>query len=358
MSTSRSSCWAPTSTGCGTTCSSRPARNGSCPTSATSSPTRRCTRSRAWAAARTSPTRSGGAGEGHADDARRAGAPGHRLERDRRRDVRAARLEPEPRAPADARRAGHPGHRASAGARPRRHRRPARPRPHRPHRRRVRSGHPHGRRALDRRRRGLVRDPQGLLLPVPTAGVPDGRDDARAERERRRRAACTCTRSATTRPSSTSGRTVDDDELATEDNVDAPIRPYHFYLHPESDWNQTLAIRHGPAGTRVAVTDVLCKDLSAWPAVPDDKVAVDVRTGRLRIGSNVAACRPGHRRRGVRVQRPDGRRPIPARRCDRRGAPRRAGAGGLAVRHRLELRVRSPTPWRTGRPCRRPTCAS
>ena len=88
------------------------------------------------------------------------------------------------------------------------------------------------------------------------------------------------------------GTTVDDDELATEDNVDAPIRPYHFYLHPESDWNQTLAIRHGPGGTRVAVTDVLCKDLSTWPAVPDDKVAVDVRTGRLRIGSNVALADP------------------------------------------------------------------
>jgi hypothetical protein len=77
------------------------------------------------------------------------------------------------------------------------------------------------------------------------------------------------------------------DELATEENVDAPIRPYGFYLHPERDWNQTLALHHGPNGDPVPVGDILCKDLSAWPAVPDDKVAVDVRTGRIRIGTKV-----------------------------------------------------------------------
>jgi hypothetical protein len=81
------------------------------------------------------------------------------------------------------------------------------------------------------------------------------------------------------------GTTVPQDELATEDGADAPIRPYRFYEHPEFDWNESLRVRHGPAGTLVPVTDVLCKDLSAWPAVPPDKIGVDVRTGRYRVGS-------------------------------------------------------------------------
>jgi hypothetical protein len=88
------------------------------------------------------------------------------------------------------------------------------------------------------------------------------------------------------------GTAVPEDELAGEDNVDAPIRPYSFYLHPELDWNQTLTVRHGPDGDRVPVADVLCKDLSAWPAVPDDMIAVDVRTGRIRVGSNYHLAKP------------------------------------------------------------------
>jgi hypothetical protein len=85
---------------------------------------------------------------------------------------------------------------------------------------------------------------------------------------------------------------VGDDELADEENVDAPIRPYAFYLHPERDWNRTLALRHGPHGDLVPVDAVLCKDLAAWPDVPDDRVAVDVRTGRIRIGANVTLDEP------------------------------------------------------------------
>ena len=85
---------------------------------------------------------------------------------------------------------------------------------------------------------------------------------------------------------------VDEDELATEDNVNAPIRPYGFFLHPERDWNVKFGLRHGPSGARVAVDTILCKDLSSWAATPDDKVAVDVRTGRIRIGSKVALDDP------------------------------------------------------------------
>jgi hypothetical protein len=88
------------------------------------------------------------------------------------------------------------------------------------------------------------------------------------------------------------GTAVLDDELADEDNVDAPIRPYRFYQHPELDWNQTLTVRHGPNGDRVPVTDILCKDLSAWPAVPADKIAVDVRTGRIRVGAHYHLAKP------------------------------------------------------------------
>jgi hypothetical protein len=88
------------------------------------------------------------------------------------------------------------------------------------------------------------------------------------------------------------GTQVPDDELADENGVDAPIRPYRFYQHPELDWNQTLTVKHGPDGTPVPVTDILCKDLSSWPAVPTDKIAVDVRTGRIRVGSHYTLDAP------------------------------------------------------------------
>ncbi|HEY2160878.1 MAG TPA: hypothetical protein VGH24_06185 [Solirubrobacteraceae bacterium] len=74
--------------------------------------------------------------------------------------------------------------------------------------------------------------------------------------------------------------------FADETNVDAPIRPYRFYLRPELDWGQTLVVHNGP--NVVPVSDVICKDLSSWPAVPDDKVGVDVRTGRIRFGAKYA----------------------------------------------------------------------
>jgi hypothetical protein len=72
-------------------------------------------------------------------------------------------------------------------------------------------------------------------------------------------------------------------DFAQEENADAAIRPYRFYRHPELDWGQSLGIEIG--GTAVPVSDVLCKDLSQWTD-PDSMVAVDVRTGRIRVGSS------------------------------------------------------------------------
>jgi hypothetical protein len=85
----------------------------------------------------------------------------------------------------------------------------------------------------------------------------------------------------------------DGQALADETNVDAPIRPYRFYLHPRLDWGtgpaQTLVIHNG--GTPVPAKDVICKDLSGWPPVPPHKVGVDVRTGRVRFGAKYNLAR-------------------------------------------------------------------
>ncbi len=85
---------------------------------------------------------------------------------------------------------------------------------------------------------------------------------------------------------------VEEDQLADENNVSAPIRPYRFYQHPALDWNQSLTIRHGPGGERVPVSAILCKDLSAWPQVPEEMIAVDVRTGRIRVGTKYQLAAP------------------------------------------------------------------
>ncbi|MGH3265923.1 MAG: hypothetical protein ACRDNS_28470 [Trebonia sp.] len=75
--------------------------------------------------------------------------------------------------------------------------------------------------------------------------------------------------------------------LATETNVDAPIRPYRFYLEPELDWDVTLNV-YTDGTSAVPVGDIICKDLSGWADVPADKVGVDVRNGRFRFGSSYA----------------------------------------------------------------------
>lgn len=73
--------------------------------------------------------------------------------------------------------------------------------------------------------------------------------------------------------------------FATELNVDAPIRPYRFYEQPQLDYGPGLSLNIVVGATPVPRADVLCKDLGTWPAVPSDKVAVDVRRGRVRFGS-------------------------------------------------------------------------
>ena len=93
------------------------------------------------------------------------------------------------------------------------------------------------------------------------------------------------------------GTPVPDDELADEDNVDAPIRPYGFYLHPELDWNVRLAIHHGPNGDTVPVDDD--------PLQGPQRLAAGARgQGRRRRPHRPdshrrerRARRPGHRRR-------------------------------------------------------------
>jgi hypothetical protein len=72
--------------------------------------------------------------------------------------------------------------------------------------------------------------------------------------------------------------------MATESNVDAPIRPYRFYVDPQLDWGVTLNI-YADGKTPVPVSDIICKDLSAWAEVPPKMVGVDVRSGRFCFGS-------------------------------------------------------------------------
>jgi hypothetical protein len=84
------------------------------------------------------------------------------------------------------------------------------------------------------------------------------------------------------------GERVPDDAFATEVNVDAPIRPYRFFEQPGLDYGPGLSLHIVIGTTPVPLADVLCKDLDAWPAVPVNKVGVDVRRGRVRIGTGVS----------------------------------------------------------------------
>lgn len=123
------------------------------------------------------------------------------------------------------------------------------------------------------------------------------------------------------------GVPVPTDDFAQEANVDAPIRPFRFYERPAVDWGrsdtQTLVIDNG--GTDVPVTDVICKDLSAWANVPPDKVGVDVRTGRIRFGSAYAVTEPVRVNACYGFSAPIGGGPY------RRGAAAAAAAGPLML---------------------------
>ena len=76
-----------------------------------------------------------------------------------------------------------------------------------------------------------------------------------------------------------------DQAFATEVNVDAPIRAYRFYEQPQLEYGPRRSLEIIIGAVPVPLADILCKDLGAWPAVPPNKIAVDVRRGRMRIGS-------------------------------------------------------------------------
>jgi hypothetical protein len=85
-------------------------------------------------------------------------------------------------------------------------------------------------------------------------------------------------------------READPTGLASELHVPGPIRPVAFHFDPEDYYgpDRSLAIYRGPrvAPDRlVPLSEIMCKDLSAWAEPPNNKVAVDVRLGRLAFAS-------------------------------------------------------------------------
>lgn len=82
--------------------------------------------------------------------------------------------------------------------------------------------------------------------------------------------------------------------LATELNVPGPIRPLAFHAAPAAFYGANASFEiHG-----TPVADVLCKDLSTWQAPPANRVAVDVRLGRIMFGltkTPAAAPQVSHR---------------------------------------------------------------
>jgi hypothetical protein len=77
-----------------------------------------------------------------------------------------------------------------------------------------------------------------------------------------------------------------DSGQAHEANVPGEIRPLAFWLTPEVFYPHSFAIYD--AGQLVPLADIVCKDLSNWDPPSNDKVAVDVRTGRIKFGANHA----------------------------------------------------------------------
>jgi hypothetical protein len=76
--------------------------------------------------------------------------------------------------------------------------------------------------------------------------------------------------------------------LATELNVPGPIRPLAFHANPSAFYDGTASFEiHG-----TPVADVLCKDLSSWSPPPGNRVAVDVRLGRIMFGTGKLPAAP------------------------------------------------------------------
>jgi len=82
-------------------------------------------------------------------------------------------------------------------------------------------------------------------------------------------------------------READPTGLATEIHVPGPIRPVAFHFSPGDYYgpDRSFVIYRGPQvdpNRLVPLSEIMCKDLrSTWEAPPGNKVAVDVRLGRL-----------------------------------------------------------------------------
>jgi len=81
-------------------------------------------------------------------------------------------------------------------------------------------------------------------------------------------------------------READPTGLAGEVHVPGHIRPVAFYFGPDDYYgpDRSFTIYRGPQvdpKRLVPLSEIMCKDLGAWEAPPSNKVAVDVRLGRL-----------------------------------------------------------------------------
>lgn len=81
-------------------------------------------------------------------------------------------------------------------------------------------------------------------------------------------------------------------QFATELNCSAPIRPYGFFEDPAREYGAGRSLEVTIDGKGVPLHAVLCKDLTDWPAVPDDRLAIDVRTGRIQLGADLLVAGP------------------------------------------------------------------
>jgi len=129
-----------------------------------------------------------------------------------------------------------------------------------------------------------------------------------------------------------------DDEAATvaEWDVAGPVRPFAFSTEPRRWYGEQGSF----AIDGVDPERVICKDLSAWADPPADKVAIDVRLGRVAFGADVpppagravsyrygfgAAIGGGPYPRERRRELPRGQRPSPAAAPDSVAAPAEFG---------------------------------
>jgi hypothetical protein len=78
-------------------------------------------------------------------------------------------------------------------------------------------------------------------------------------------------------------RSDDTGGVVEERDVAGPVRPLAFSAAPESWYGEKRSFAIDGIGPEL----VICKDLSAWAEPPPDKVAIDVRLGRIALGGDV-----------------------------------------------------------------------